>query len=124
MGLKGAPNIAELRIRDAIRRGDLDDLPGQGKRLRLDDLTGLSHDQRIDALLMRSLGDVPEEVRLLKQLGELADVWAATNNADERARLRNAMKKNALRLSVLFEKAGRNISAADIAHRFMGDDPQ
>lgn len=120
MTRKGALNIAELRIREAIHRGELKDLPGEGKPLELRDLDGLSHDQRIEALLMRSLGDVPEEVRLLKQLAELSEARKASEDHDERAALRRRMHTAAVRLSVLFEKAGRNLSAADVIDRFLG----
>lgn len=120
MTRKGAFNIAELRIRDAIRRGELSDLPGQGKPLELCDLRGLDHDKRIEALLMRSLGEVPEEVRLLKQLAELDEALGACEDPAERTALRRRMRSAAVRLSVLFEKAGRNFSAADVIERFLG----
>ena len=118
MARRDLGSIAELRIREAQQRGELDDLPGAGKPLDLSDLAGLSRSERIEALLLRSLGDVPEEVKLLRQLSELSDRLDQADGEVDRARLRAERHALAVRLSVLFEKAGRNLSAKDVIDRF------
>ncbi|MBW2527234.1 MAG: DUF1992 domain-containing protein [Deltaproteobacteria bacterium] len=115
---KGTEALAELRIKEALRRGELDDLPGAGKPLELHDLAGLSRQERIEALLMRSVGDTPEEVNLLRELAELGEGLDAESSDGERARIRAAMHAKAVRLSVLFERSGRNLSARDVMDRF------
>jgi hypothetical protein len=111
--------LVERRIQEAQLRGVLDGLPGAGKPLRLDDLVGLGREERIEALLARSAGGVPEEVLLLRELSDLADRMAACPDPQERRRLRRRLHSKAVRLSVMFERAGRNVSARMIEARFL-----
>jgi len=114
--------LVELRIKQARRDGAFDGLPGAGKPLDLHDLAGLDHEHRVEALLMRSLGEVPEEVKLLKQLDVLSSERQETTNARRRAALAEQMEKKAIRLSVLLERGGRNLSAHAILERFRPED--
>ena len=74
--------------------------------------------QRVEALLMRSLGEVPEEVKLLKQLSELSTQRDESTSDEQRASLTEQMEKKAVRLSVLLERGGRNLSARAILERY------
>jgi|HubBroStandDraft_4_1064222.scaffolds.fasta_scaffold1244327_1 hypothetical protein len=116
--MKGFDQLVEARIREAAARGDLDNLPGAGKPLPLDDLAGLSHDERVEALLLRSVGAPPEEVRLLREIAEHREALARDPPPEEKARLVKSLRDKSLRLSILFEKGGRFVLANE-ALRFM-----
>ncbi len=116
--MKGFDRLVEARIQDAIPRGALDHLPGEGKPLPEDDLAGLSQQERFEALLVRSAGGTPEEVTLLREIAELREALAKDPPAPERERLSQALADKALRLSILFEKAGKFVLANQAA-RFM-----
>ncbi len=63
--------VAEQKIADAIGRGELSDLPGQGKPLNLDDDALVPEDLRMAWRILRNAGFVPPEVEALREIGEL-----------------------------------------------------
>ena len=105
--------IAEMRIQQALQRGELDDLP-RGKQVDLNDLAGLSQEERVEALLARSVGAVPEEVTLLRELAELKERLAQTSDEDERGSLRRLIDDKSLRLSIMLERSGRFLTAREV----------
>ncbi|WP_437969355.1 DUF1992 domain-containing protein [Sorangium sp. So ce260] len=109
MAIKGLGQLAESRIQEAIARGDLDRLPGQGKPLKEDDLGGLSRDERTEVLLARCVGSVPEEVQLLREIAELREALARAPAGPARQRLTQALRDRALRLSIRFEASGKHV---------------
>jgi hypothetical protein len=63
--------IAEQRILDAIARGELDDLPGAGAPLDLDDDALVPEEMRLAFRVLKNAGFVPEEVRLRREISDL-----------------------------------------------------
>lgn len=63
--------IAERKIAEAIGRGELADLPGQGKPLDLEDDALIPEDLRMAWRILRNAGFVPPEVEALRDIGEL-----------------------------------------------------
>lgn len=114
MAFKSMNRIVEARIQEAISRGDFDKLPGRGKPLKEDDLAGLTHDERIEAILARCVGGVPEEVTLLREISELREALAAPQSAPEARRLAAALRDKSIRLSVLFEASGKMVMAREV----------
>jgi len=60
--------LAEQRLREAIARGELDQLPGRGKPLKLDDDDAVPGELRAAYRILRNVGLVPREVELLKRI--------------------------------------------------------
>lgn len=118
MSSKGLDRLVEARIQEAASRGVLRNLPGEGKPLDLDDLAGLSHEERVEALLIRSAGGTPEEVDLLREIAALREALAMEPPEPQRSRLTKELRDKSLRLSVLFEHSGRYVLANE-ALRFM-----
>jgi hypothetical protein len=108
---KDLSSIAEARIQEAQRRGELDNLPGAGRPLPADDLAGLSYEDRIAALIHRSSGGAPEEVELIRETAALRERIAQTTDPTERQALSAELRKKALRLAALFESSGRYLLA-------------
>lgn len=104
--------IAELRIRIAEKRGELDDLPYQNQHLPDYDLAGLSHDERIEALAARSCGGVPEEVLLLKRIEELEQALAEAGDDARRDELGAELYRAGFRLHILARRGRRPLLAA------------
>jgi len=63
--------IAEKKIAEAIARGELDDLPGAGKPLELDDDANVPEDLRVAYRILKNAGFVPPEVESLQEIGQL-----------------------------------------------------
>lgn len=76
----------DAQVRAARERGDFDALPGRSEPLRLDDLDHLPSEQRLAALLMRSMHEVPVAVALVREIRALRGVVQRSDAQDERAR--------------------------------------
>ncbi len=63
--------IVEKKIAEAIARGELSDLPGQGAPLTLDDDAFIPEDLRMAYRILRNAGFVPPEVTALREIGDL-----------------------------------------------------
>jgi hypothetical protein len=63
--------LAERRIAEAVSRGELDDLPGAGRPLALDDDALVSEELRIAYRILKNAGFVPPEVETLNEIAQL-----------------------------------------------------
>ena len=83
--------IVEAQISQAIERGDLDDLPGKGKPLRLEDDALVPEELRMAYRVLKNAGYVPEEVRLrgsIRALEQLISRLEGEEHAGAMKRLR------------------------------------
>ena len=78
--------LAERRIAEAIERGELDDLPGQGCPLELDDDALVPAELRVAYRILRNAGYVPPEVECLREIGELERLIAVSSEPESRTR--------------------------------------
>src|SRR5947209_16335235 len=80
--------IAEKKIRDAIRAGAFDDLPGAGRPLDLDDDKLIPEELRIAYRILKNAGCVPPEIEARKEAATLRKlITAATDDAARRRAL-------------------------------------
>ena len=96
--------IVEEIIRDAMARGEFDNLPGRGKPLDLDAYFALPEEQRLAYTLLKNAGYVPEEVDLLRGMKALKDQLAACSNEAERQALTRKIDRQMLKLNLLQEQ--------------------
>jgi hypothetical protein len=61
--------IAETRIAEAASRGELDDLPGAGSPLELDDDRLVPEEQRMANRILRNAGFAPREIEEARKGG-------------------------------------------------------
>ena len=87
--------LAERRIAEAVSRGELDDLPGQGQPLPLDDEPLVPEDLRVAYRILKNGGLVPAEVQTLNEIAQLERFVAADAGSDAAARTK-ALRKLAL----------------------------
>jgi hypothetical protein len=99
----GFREIVESRIREAIERGDLDDLPGAGRRLELDDDAMVPPEMRAAYRILKNAGYLPEELALRR---EIADVEALLEELDGAAERRRARKRLGLLRTRLAARGG------------------
>ena len=86
--------IAERRIAEAVARGELDDLPGAGRPLELDDDALVPQDLRVAYRILKNAGFVPPEVEALRTIAQLENVvHSGTQDAAARSK---ALRKLAL----------------------------
>jgi hypothetical protein len=116
--------VVEHRIEQAIAEGALDDLPGVGKPLALDDDSAVPEELRAAYRLLRNSGHVPPEVEALR---EIADLGALLGSIDDESARRRTAARLAL-LQTTLERRGTTAAidspyAAAIAARIAGGDP-
>lgn len=87
--------VAEQKIAEALARGELDDLPGAGRRLALDDDALVPEDLRLAYRILKNAGFVPPEVEARREIAALERLLYDGAALDETARAR-ATKKLAL----------------------------
>ncbi|HUQ75043.1 MAG TPA: DnaJ family domain-containing protein [Burkholderiales bacterium] len=77
--------IAEQKIAEAIARGELDDLPGAGRPLELDDDAHVPEDLRVAYRILKNAGYVPPEAEALSEIGAL-EQFIARDDVDAGAK--------------------------------------
>lgn len=63
-------SIAERKIAEAIAAGELDNLPGAGRPLELDDDSHVPEDLRAAYRILKNAGCVPPEAQMLNLIAE------------------------------------------------------
>ena len=96
--------IAEARIREAIERGELNDLAGKGRPLALEDLSGIPEDLRAGYLMLKNAGVLPEEMVAKKEMVTLEALIDACSDPEERTRLRKDLNWKLVRYQMLMER--------------------
>ena len=96
--------IAEQRIREAMERGEFDNLPFHGKPIKLDDLAGVPEHLRMGYKILKNAGVLPEEMQLKKEIVSLKTLLAACYDESERQTLQQKMHEKMLRYSMMMEK--------------------
>jgi hypothetical protein len=91
--------IVEQRISEAIARGDFVDLPGEGRRLELEDDRLVPEELRVAYRIMKNAGYVPDELRLFAELRSAEQLLMQARHAEERVAA-------GARLRVLLERLG------------------
>ena len=76
--------IAEERIREAIERGDFDDLPGKGRPLDLEDDSHLPPDLRMAYKILKNADCLPPEIELRKEIRTTEALLAGIQDTQEK----------------------------------------
>jgi hypothetical protein len=105
--VRALERLAESKIRDAMARGEFDDLPGHGKPLELEDLSRVPAELRMGYKLLRNAGCLPPELEARKEEARLGALLAATGDPEERARLSRLRADARLRYQLLIERRRR-----------------
>lgn len=93
--------IAEEKIREAMARGEFDNLPGAGKPLVLDDDSMVPGDLRVAYRILKNAGCVPPELDLRKEIITLKGLLAAARDEGERTHLARELNAKLLRFNIM-----------------------
>ncbi|MCL6477271.1 MAG: DUF1992 domain-containing protein [Peptococcaceae bacterium] len=108
--------IAENKVREAIRKGELDNLPGRGRPLNLDDLSHVPEELRGGYILLRNAGVLPEEMQLKKEIVGLQKFinCCYEDPCEDRdvVSLRKKLTEKILRYDILMEKRSQGSNQA------------
>ncbi len=93
--------IADDRIREAMAKGEFDNLEGSGKPLRFEDETWIPEDLRLVYRILKNSGCVPEEVEMRKEIINLKKLLNTIDDDKERLRKFRELNFRILKLNML-----------------------
>lgn len=109
--------LAEEKIREAMRKGEFDNLPGAGKPLPPDGMDSVPEELRIGYKLLKNAGMLPEEMQLRKEMITLGDLISACQNDAERKKLQGQLSAKKLRYQTLMSERGWASSEAFVDYQ-------
>lgn len=86
--------LAEQKIKDSIEQGVLDDLPGRGQPLVLDDDSAVPAELRAGYRILKNAGFVPQQIALRNDIRSVEELLLQAGSLSEK-------KKLVLKLSLL-----------------------
>jgi hypothetical protein len=116
--------IAEQRIREAMERGEFENLPYHGQPIPLEDVSGIPDHLRMGYKILRNAGILPEEMQLKKELITLQQLLDACDDTMEQAVLHKKLNEKMLRYNMMMERRharpGMKHYRAKIIQKFSG----
>jgi hypothetical protein len=103
--------LVEQKLLEAVSRGELDDLPGAGRPLALDDDSLVPEDLRLAYRILKNAGYVPPELEQLNEISRLEKL-VMQGESDAEAHSRAVRKLALLRTRIeprYYEKAARRL---------------
>jgi len=88
----GFQKIVEQRIREAQLKGELDNLPGSGKPVHLEDDSHIPEDLRMVYKILKNADCIPPELQLKKEIRQMEDMLETLS--DEKEKYRHIKKIN------------------------------
>lgn len=99
--------IADEKIREAMKEGAFDDLPGRGAPIDLEGYFALPAELRMPFSILKSANCVPAEVELLRAVDKTRGELSAATDPAVRGRLQKQLAEDELRLRLALENRAR-----------------
>ena len=101
---------ADEKIKEAIARGEFDNLPGKGKPLDLDAYFATPEDLRMGYSILKSADIIPEEMELLKQIAGLKTSLDSCTTKTEKRSIQNQLSEKITSFNMRMERYRRKRS--------------
>ncbi|WP_092481640.1 DUF1992 domain-containing protein [Desulfoscipio geothermicus] len=102
--------IAENKIREAMQKGEFNNLEGKGKPLKPDDLSGVPENLRVPYKILKNAGMLPQELEMEKEIVSLRRLINCCYDKQEKDVLTKKLNEKTLRFNMLMEKRGRSLA--------------
>jgi hypothetical protein len=99
--------IVEAMIKDAMERGEFDNLPGKGKPVDLTEYFETPEDVRLANSVLKGAGMTSREVDLLKEIAELKQIVAALPDEEKRRQIERQIQQKQVEFSLMMEQRKR-----------------
>ena len=100
----GLARIAEHKIREAIARGEFDNLPGAGEPIDLEEYFRTPEHLRMAYSVLKSARCLPEEVELMNEIDALDRELGESRSDAESERLRRRLRDRRLQLAMALDR--------------------
>ena len=94
----------ESIIREAMERGEFDDLPGKGKPIDLTAYFDTPEDVRAAYSILKDAGMVPREVELLQEIAELKQVHSVLRDVKKKREVQKQIQQKQMEFSLMMER--------------------
>jgi hypothetical protein len=101
-------SIAEQKIREAVSRGELDNLSLKGRPIPVEDFSNIPEELRMGYKILKNAGVLPEELELHREILTLNDLLASCRDPGEEQVLRKKLTLKRLHFDLLMERNRRN----------------
>ncbi|WP_298432384.1 DnaJ family domain-containing protein [Geobacter sp.] len=108
--------IAERKIREAMERGELDNLSLKGQPLVREDLTHVPEELRMGYKVLKNASVLPEELELRREIVTIEALLDVCRDEEERSCLKRRLTARRLRFDILMENRRRGPTF----HRYEG----
>ena len=99
--------IVEAIIKEAMERGEFDNLPGKGKPIDLTEYFEAPEEVRLANSVLKNAGMTSREVDLLKEIAELKQMLAATLNEKKKHEIAKQIQQKQVEFSLRMERQKR-----------------
>ena len=99
--------IVEAMIKEAMERGEFDNLPGKGKPIDLTEYFEAPEDVRVANSVLKSAGMTSREVDLLKEIAELKQMLAALLDEKKKQEISKLVQQKQVEFSLMMERQKR-----------------
>ena len=94
-------------IGKAIADGEFDNLENKGKPLNFDAYLSTPEDRRVGDALLKSNNFIPEEVDMLREIGQLREKIASMPEGEDKQALNKKLQEKSIALSLILERNKR-----------------
>jgi DnaJ-like protein len=102
--------IIEAIIKEAMERGEFDNLPGKGKPIDLTQYFETPEEIRLVNSVLKNAGMTSREVDLLKEVAELKQILAAVFDEQKKQEIEKQIQQKQVEFSLLMERQKRQRS--------------
>ena len=99
--------IVEAMIKDAMARGEFDNLPGRGKPIDLTEYFETPEEVRLANSVLKNAGMTSREVELLKEIAELKQVLVAVQDEKKKTEIGQQIRQKQVEFSLRMERQKR-----------------
>jgi len=103
--LPGYEKIVEQRIKEAMEKGEFDNLPGKGRPIPLEDDSHVPEDLRLAYKLLKNADCLPPELLEKKEILQMEDMLASIPDAKERYKLIKKINFKIMKLNMMGKKS-------------------
>ena len=97
--------IAEQRIKEALERGEFDNLPGRGEPLKLEDDSNVPEDLRLAYKILKNADCLPPEIEAKKEIRQMEDLLETIPDEKERYKLIKKINYQVMKLNMMGKKS-------------------
>ena len=99
--------IVEALIKEAMERGEFDNLPGKGKTLDLTAYFEAPEEVRLTNSVLKNASMTSREVDLLNEIAELKQVLTAVLNEKKKQEIEQQIQQKQMEFSLILERQKR-----------------